>query len=71
MSIYLVPSVVISLVASYLIAGLFWGRGSLPDCLIIKNWTVGTGILFVFCEAVFGFIIYLQASGQMPVFVGF
>lgn len=66
---YLVFLVAVSFMISYLIAGVFWGKGSLPDCLRAENWTVGTGILFVFLESIFGFMIYLQASGQMPTLV--
>ncbi|ELD7546633.1 hypothetical protein ACE3I0_23115 [Enterobacter hormaechei subsp. hoffmannii] len=58
--------IAVSLITSYCMASLFWGKGAIPDCFNIGNWTVGTGIVFVFIESIFGFFIYLQASGQMP-----
>ncbi|WP_409247140.1 hypothetical protein [Enterobacter hormaechei] len=58
--------IVVSLFMSYFMASVFWAKGAIPDCFNIGNWTVGTGIVFVFIESLFGFFIYLQASGQMP-----
>lgn len=63
---YLLLLVSTSLMLSYLMASVLLGKGSLPACLKVENWTVGTGILFVFFEFIFGSTIYLQASGQVP-----
>lgn len=59
---YLVCITALSFIMSYLLAGLFCGRGYLPGRL--SNWTVGTIIMFVFLQFIFLFMIYLEISGQ-------
>ncbi|CAH0300279.1 hypothetical protein SRABI13_04362 [Erwinia aphidicola] len=58
--------VIVSIIMSYLMASLFWGKGTIPECFMLGNWSIGTGIIFLLCEFLFGYFIYLQGSGQMP-----
>ncbi|ENH5632624.1 hypothetical protein ABV900_004559 [Salmonella enterica] len=62
---------VLSLLISYVVASILWAKGNVPDCFSPENWSLGTGLVFLFIESWFGFCIYLQASGQMPTLLDF
>lgn len=65
---YLVFLLLISAVFSSFAAGVIGGRGSLSECILMKNWSVTSWIVFLLLEISMIFFIYLQATGQMVTF---
>ncbi|MDX5628401.1 MULTISPECIES: hypothetical protein [unclassified Brenneria] len=63
---YLLFLVVLTLLLSYFMAGLFFGKGILPECLKIRNWSVAAFVSFVVFESALLYIVSLQATGYMP-----
>lgn len=62
---YLLYLIAVGVVVSWFAAGVLGGKGSLPGCLRVENWTVTSGVVFILAELPMLYFTYLQATGQM------